>query len=77
MGLDRIEKKLDAHIEMDDRRTADGHRARILHCTSVITITSTPPPFVMISWMFMLASPLRSDMCGAAPVPEAAPLISR
>ena len=24
-------KKLDAHIEMDDRRTADGHRARILH----------------------------------------------
>ena len=31
MGLDRIEKKLDAHIEMDDRRTADGHRARILH----------------------------------------------
>lgn len=31
MGLDRIEKKLDAHILMDDRRTADGHRARILH----------------------------------------------
>ncbi len=31
MGLDRIEKKLDAHIEMDDRRTADGNRARILH----------------------------------------------
>ncbi len=26
-----IEKKLDAHIDMDDRRTADGHRARILH----------------------------------------------
>ena len=24
-------KKLDAHITMDDRRTADGHRARILH----------------------------------------------
>ncbi len=23
--------KLDAHITMDDRRTADGHRARILH----------------------------------------------
>lgn len=23
--------KLDAHIKMDDRRTADGHRARILH----------------------------------------------
>lgn len=31
MGLDSIEKKLDAHIKMDDRRTADGHRARILH----------------------------------------------
>ena len=31
MGLDRIEKKLDAHIEMDDRRNADGHRTRILH----------------------------------------------
>ena len=24
-------KKLDAHITMDDKRTADGHRARILH----------------------------------------------
>lgn len=24
-------KKLDNHITMDDRRTADGHRARILH----------------------------------------------
>ena len=24
-------KKLDSHITMDDRRTADGHRARILH----------------------------------------------
>lgn len=31
MGLDAIEKKLDAHITMDDQRTADGHRARILH----------------------------------------------
>lgn len=31
MGLASIEKKLDAHIEMDDRRTAEGHRARILH----------------------------------------------
>lgn len=31
MGLEAIEKKLDSHIEMDDRRTADGHRARILH----------------------------------------------
>ena len=24
-------KKLDGHITMDDRRTADGHRTRILH----------------------------------------------
>lgn len=31
MGIEAIEKKLDAHIDMDDRRTADGHRARILH----------------------------------------------
>lgn len=31
MGLDRIEKKLDAHIFMDDRRMAASHRARILH----------------------------------------------
>ena len=29
--LDEIEKKMDAHIAMDDHRTADGHRARILH----------------------------------------------
>lgn len=29
--LDDIEKKMDGHIDMDDRRTADGHRARILH----------------------------------------------
>lgn len=29
--LDGINAKLDGHISMDDRRTADGHRARILH----------------------------------------------
>lgn len=29
--LTEIEKKLDTHITMDDRRTADVHRARILH----------------------------------------------
>lgn len=29
--LSEIGKKLDAHVTMDDRRTADGHRARILH----------------------------------------------
>ena len=27
----KVIKKLDNHITMDDRRTADGHRARILH----------------------------------------------
>ena len=31
MGLNAIEAKLDAHVTMDDRRAADGHRARILH----------------------------------------------
>lgn len=31
MGIEAIEKKLDAHIAMDDQRNADGHRARILH----------------------------------------------
>ena len=29
--LDAIESKLDAHVTMDDRRNADGHRTRILH----------------------------------------------
>lgn len=29
--LSEINRKLDAHITMDDRRTADGHRARVLH----------------------------------------------
>lgn len=29
--LNGIAAKLDAHITMDDRRAADGHRARILH----------------------------------------------
>ena len=29
--LDAIAAKLDSHIDMDDRRTADGHRARVLH----------------------------------------------
>lgn len=31
MGIEAIEKKLDAHITMDDQRNADGHRSRILH----------------------------------------------
>ena len=29
--LGEIKEKLDSHVTMDDRRTADGHRARILH----------------------------------------------
>lgn len=29
--LTDIEAKLDGHIDMDDKRTADGHRAQILH----------------------------------------------
>ena len=29
--LAEIKAKLDGHIDMDDRRAADGHRARILH----------------------------------------------
>lgn len=29
--LSEIEKKIDGHIDMDDKRTADGHRAQILH----------------------------------------------
>ena len=29
--LDDIEKKLDGHITMDDRRMAESHRQRILH----------------------------------------------
>ena len=29
--LGQVEERLDKHITMDDRRTADGHRARILH----------------------------------------------
>ena len=29
--LSEIKAKLEAHVTMDDRRTADAHRARILH----------------------------------------------
>lgn len=29
--LGTVEQRLDEHITMDDRRTADGHRTRILH----------------------------------------------
>lgn len=29
--LEEIKQKVDRHVTMDDRRTADGHRTRILH----------------------------------------------
>ena len=29
--LETIRTKIDKHVTMDDRRTADGHRARVLH----------------------------------------------
>ena len=29
--LEAIRTKIDKHVTMDDRRTADGHRARVLH----------------------------------------------
>ena len=32
--LGQVEERLDKHITMDDRRTADGHRSRILHFNS-------------------------------------------
>lgn len=30
-GMTEIKQKLEEHIDMDDKRTADGHRTRILH----------------------------------------------
>lgn len=29
--LSEVQTKIDSHVTMDDRRTADGHRTRILH----------------------------------------------
>ena len=50
MGIEAIEKKLDAHIDMDDRRTADGHRARILHFNNELlrNIDHTKEEFVEV-----------------------------
>lgn len=31
IGIEAVERKLDTHVTMDDRRNADGHRTRILH----------------------------------------------
>ena len=48
--LSEIEKKLDAHVNMDDRRTADGHRARILHFNNELlrSIGHTKEEFIEI-----------------------------
>ena len=43
-------KKLDAHITMDDRRCADGHRARILHFNNELLrpISHTKEEFIEV-----------------------------
>lgn len=48
--LDGIEKKIDGHVSMDDRRTADGHRARILHFNNELlrSIDHTKEEFIEI-----------------------------
>lgn len=48
--LDGIAAKLDGHIEMDDRRTADGHRAQILHFNNELLrpINHTKEEFIEI-----------------------------
>ena len=48
--LAEIGRKLDNHVIMDDRRTADGHRARILHFNNelVRNLKHTKEEFVEI-----------------------------
>lgn len=48
--LAEIKVKLDAHITMDDRRTADGHRARILHFNNELlrSIDHTKEEFIEV-----------------------------
>ena len=48
--LAEIKAKLDSHIVMDDRRTADGHRARILHFNNELlrSIDHTKEEFVEV-----------------------------
>ena len=48
--LDDMEKKLDRHITTDDRRTADGHRSRILHFNNELlrNIEHTKEEFVEV-----------------------------
>lgn len=48
--LDGIESKLDGHIKMDDRRTADSRRAQILHFNNELLrpIAHTKEEFVEV-----------------------------
>ncbi|WP_420892972.1 hypothetical protein, partial [Pseudoflavonifractor phocaeensis] len=48
--LDDIEAKLDGHITMDDRRTADSRRAQILHFNNELLrpINHTKEEFIEI-----------------------------
>lgn len=48
--LAEIGRKLDNHVIMDDRRTADGHRARILHFNNELlrNIDHTKEEFVEV-----------------------------
>ncbi len=48
--LTEIKAKLDAHITMDDRRNADGHRTRILHFNNELlrSIAHTKEEFVEV-----------------------------
>ena len=48
--LGNVEKRLDSHIVTDDRRAADGHRARILHFNNELlrSIDHTKEEFVEV-----------------------------
>ena len=48
--LTEIKSKLEAHVTMDDRRNADGHRTRILHFNNELlrSIAHTKEEFVEV-----------------------------
>ena len=48
--LEEIKAKLDAHVTMDDRRNADGHRTRILHFNNELlrNINHTKEEFIEV-----------------------------
>lgn len=48
--LSEIKAKLEGHIQMDDRRTADGHRARVLHFNNELlrSIDHTKEEFIEV-----------------------------